>query len=118
GQRRDDRRRGHRAPARRRARGPGPERGSRSCAGLYMNFEAVLAGLPDAVIAVDVDARVVFWNEAAEELVARSARRAVGRGLKDIFPFDDLLIRRLQVSLMTELCRVESETAVITTDIT
>ena len=31
-----------------------------------MNFEAVLAGLPDAVIAVDSELRVVFWNSAAE----------------------------------------------------
>ena len=61
-----------------------------------MNFEAVLAGLPDAVIAVDLDGKVVFWNAAAEELTARSARRAVGRTLKDIVPFEDSLIRRLR----------------------
>src|SRR5437667_1050 len=41
-----------------------------------MNFEAVLAGLPDAVIAVDAELRVVFWNSAAEVLTERSARRA------------------------------------------
>src|ERR1051325_11284475 len=81
-----------------------------------MNFEAVLAGLPDAVIAVDVDARVVFWNAAAEELIARSARRAVGRALKDIFPFEDSLIRRLRETLATGESRSESETAVDTTD--
>ena len=44
-----------------------------------MNYEAVLAGLPDAVIAVDATLRVVFWNAAAEVLTARSARRAQGR---------------------------------------
>ena len=81
-----------------------------------MNFEAVLAGLPDAVIAVDIDARVVFWNAAAEELIARSARRAVGRALKDIFPFEDSLIRRLRETLATGESRSESETAVDTTD--
>ena len=81
-----------------------------------MNFEAVLAGLPDAVIAVDSDTRVVFWNAAAEELVARSSRRAVGRALKDIFPFDDSLIRRLGETLATGESRSESETAVVTTD--
>ena len=43
-----------------------------------MNFQAVLAGLPDAVIAVDETLRVVFWNAAAEELTERSARRMEG----------------------------------------
>ena len=64
-----------------------------------MNFEAVLAGLPDAVIAVDSDGRVVFWNAAADELIARSSRRAVGRTIKEIFPFEDSLIRRLHETL-------------------
>ncbi|HYE94116.1 MAG TPA: ATP-binding protein [Terriglobales bacterium] len=81
-----------------------------------MNFEAVLAGLPDAVIAVDLDTRVVFWNAAAEEMVARSQRRAVGRALKEIFPFDDSLIRRLGETLATGESRSESETAVVATD--
>ena len=81
-----------------------------------MNYEAVLVGLPDAVIAVDSDARVVFWNAAAEQLIARSARRAVGRALKDIFPFEDSLIRRLHETLTSGESRSESETAVETTD--
>ena len=42
---------------------------------LASDFESVLAGLPDAVIAVDDALRVVFWNAAAEVLVERSARR-------------------------------------------
>ena len=50
-----------------------------------MNYEAVLAGLPDAVIAVDTDLRIVFWNSAAEVLTERSARRAEGRYLKEVF---------------------------------
>ena len=81
-----------------------------------MNFETVLAGLPDAVIAVDSDGTVVFWNAAAEELIQRSARRAVGRALKDIFPFEDSLIRRLHETLTSGESRSESETAVETTD--
>ena len=81
-----------------------------------MNYETVLAGLPDAVIAVDSDARVVFWNGAAEELTARSSRRAVGRALKDIFPFEDSLIRRLHETLASGESRSESETAIETTD--
>jgi two-component system nitrogen regulation sensor histidine kinase GlnL len=81
-----------------------------------VNFEAVLVGLPDAVIAVDVDGRVVFWNAAAEELIARSAKRAVGRALKDLFPFEDSLIRRMRETIATGESRSESETAVETTD--
>jgi two-component system nitrogen regulation sensor histidine kinase GlnL len=81
-----------------------------------VNFETVLAGLPDAVIAVDADGSVVFWNAAAEALIARSARRAVGRTLKDIFPFEDSLIRRLRETLTSGESRSESETAVETTD--
>jgi PAS domain S-box-containing protein len=81
-----------------------------------VNFEAVLAGLPDAVIAVDGDGRVVFWNASAEQLIARSARRAVGRTIKEIFPFEDSLIRRLHETLTSGESRSESETAVETTD--
>src|SRR2546422_985348 len=47
-----------------------------------MNFETVLAGLPDAVVAVDDALRVVFWNGAAEvrrgETLAAAGRMAVG----------------------------------------
>jgi two-component system, NtrC family, nitrogen regulation sensor histidine kinase GlnL len=81
-----------------------------------MNVEAVLSALPDAVIVVDGDGRVVFWNAAAEELIARSSRRAVGRVLKDLFPFEDSLIRRLHETLTSGESRSESETAVETTD--
>src|SRR2546426_7449137 len=48
-----------------------------------MNYETVLAGLPDAVIAVDGALRIVFWNAAAEVLTGRSARRAQGRLVKE-----------------------------------
>jgi two-component system, NtrC family, nitrogen regulation sensor histidine kinase GlnL len=74
-----------------------------------MNFEAVLAGLPDAVIAVDTDLRVVFWNSAAEVLAERSARRADGRLLKDIFPGDASIVRRLAETLATGESRSEAE---------
>ena len=65
-----------------------------------MNFEAVLAGLPDAVIAVDTELRVVFWNSAAEVLTERSSRRAEGRVLKDVFPGDASIVRRLAETLV------------------
>jgi PAS domain S-box-containing protein len=74
-----------------------------------MNFEAVLAGLPDAVIAVDTEQRIVFWNAAAEVLTERSARRAEGRMLKDVFPGDASIVRRLAETLATGESRSEAE---------
>jgi two-component system, NtrC family, nitrogen regulation sensor histidine kinase GlnL len=74
-----------------------------------VNFEAVLAGLPDAVIAVDTELRVVFWNSAAEVLTERSARRTEGRVLKDVFPRDASIVRRLAETLATGESRSEAE---------
>ena len=74
-----------------------------------MNFQAVLAGLPDAVIAVDDALRVVFWNAAAEVLTERSARRAEGRLLKEVFAADASLVRRLSETLATGESRSEAE---------
>jgi two-component system, NtrC family, nitrogen regulation sensor histidine kinase GlnL len=74
-----------------------------------VNFQAVLAGLPDAVIAVDDALRVVFWNAAAEMLAERSARRAEGRLLKELFAVDASLVRRLSETLATGESRSEAE---------
>jgi two-component system nitrogen regulation sensor histidine kinase GlnL len=81
-----------------------------------VNFEAVLAGLPDAVIAVDRDLRVVFWNGAAEVLTERSARRAEGRLLKEIFPGDASIVRRLAETLATGESRSETEAWIVRPD--
>jgi two-component system nitrogen regulation sensor histidine kinase GlnL len=77
-----------------------------------MNFQAVLAGLPDAVIAVDDALRVVFWNAAAEELTERSARRMEGRVLKEVFAADASLVRRLSETLATGESRSETDTSI------
>jgi PAS domain S-box-containing protein len=77
-----------------------------------MNFEAVLAGLPDAVIAVDSDQRIVFWNSAAEVLTERSARRAEGRFVKEVFSPDASVVRRLAETLATGESRSEAESVV------
>jgi len=74
-----------------------------------VNFQAVLAGLPDAVIAVDESLRVVFWNAAAEVLTERSARRAEGRLLKEVFASDASIVRRLSETLATGESRSEAE---------
>jgi len=81
-----------------------------------MNFEAVLAGLPDAVIAVDAGLRIVFWNAAAEVLTARSARRAQGRLVKDVFPPNASVVSRLTETLASGESRSEADGTVETTD--
>ncbi len=81
-----------------------------------MNYEAVLAGLPDAVIAVDATLRVVFWNAAAEELTGRSARRAQGRLVKDAFQPGAPVVSRLAETLSTGESRSEADGAVQTVD--
>jgi PAS domain S-box-containing protein len=77
-----------------------------------VNFQAVLAGLPDAVVAVDDALRVVFWNAAAEVLIERSARRAEGRLLKELIAPDTSLVRRLSETLATGESRSEAEGAI------
>jgi two-component system nitrogen regulation sensor histidine kinase GlnL len=81
-----------------------------------MNFETVLAGLPDAVVAVDTSLRVVFWNSAAEGLTGRSSRRASNRQLKELIPPDSSLIRHLLETVRTGESRSESEAELETPD--
>jgi two-component system, NtrC family, nitrogen regulation sensor histidine kinase GlnL len=81
-----------------------------------MNFQAVLAGLPDAVIAVDDTVRVVFWNAAAEVLTERSARRAEGRVLKELFAPDTSLVRQLSETLATGESRSDGESVITRPD--
>jgi two-component system nitrogen regulation sensor histidine kinase GlnL len=74
-----------------------------------MNFEGVLAGLPDAVIAVDAALRVVFWNAAAEELTGRSARRTQGRPLKEVLTPGASVVSRLAETVATGESRSEAD---------
>ena len=82
----------------------------------HFDYEALLAGLPDAVVGIDESLRVVIWNPAAEELLGRSARRVLGRTLKEIFPADTSLVRHLGDTLATGESRSESEATVETAD--
>ncbi len=81
-----------------------------------MNYAAVLAGLPDAVIAVDAALRVVLWNSAAEELTGRSARRVEGRLVKEVFPAGASLVSRLGETLATGESRSEADGTVETVE--
>src|SRR5256886_13574383 len=74
-----------------------------------VNCEGVIAGQPDVGIAVDTSLRIVFWNAAAEVLTERSARRAEGRYLKEVFPPDTSVVRRLGETVSTGESRSEAE---------
>jgi two-component system nitrogen regulation sensor histidine kinase GlnL len=77
-----------------------------------LDYQALLTGLPDAVVGVGDDLRIVLWNPAAEALLGRSARRALGRTLKELFPPDTSLIRHLGDTLATGESRSESEATI------
>jgi two-component system nitrogen regulation sensor histidine kinase GlnL len=88
---------------------PAPPAGPGASRGLAVNCEGVLAGLPDAVIAVDGALRVVFWNAAAEELTKRSARRVAGRLLEEMFGGSASVVSRLAETLRTGESRSEAD---------
>jgi two-component system, NtrC family, nitrogen regulation sensor histidine kinase GlnL len=77
-----------------------------------VNYQAVLASLPDAVIAVDVQLRVVFWNAAAEELLGRSARRSEGRLVKELLPPNASLVSRFAETVATGESRSEADATI------
>jgi two-component system, NtrC family, nitrogen regulation sensor histidine kinase GlnL len=77
-----------------------------------LDYESLLAGLPDAVIGVDEDLRLILWNPAAEALFGRSARRVLGRTLKEVLPPDTSLVRHLGDTLATGESRSETEAIV------
>ncbi len=77
-----------------------------------LDYEALLAGLPDAVVGVAEGLRIVLWNPAAEALLGRSSRRVVGRTLKEVLPPETSLLRHLTDTLATGESRSESEAVV------
>jgi len=77
-----------------------------------LDYEALVSGLPDALVGVDADIRVVLWNPAAEELLGRSARRVIGRPLKEVFPPDTSLVRHLTDTFATGESRSESSAVI------
>ncbi len=72
----------------------------------------LLASLPDAVIGVRPDLTVVLWNAAAEALLGRSATRALGRALGDLFGHDARLVRHLAETLRLAEGRAEAESEI------
>lgn len=71
--------------------------GALRASALGANAEAILNGLAEAVFVVDGADCLSFVNQAAEVLLASSARTLIGRRLKDILPPDSpvfSLVRR------------------------
>ena len=77
-----------------------------------LDYEALVTGLPDALVGVDVDLRIILWNPAAEDLLGRSARRVTGRALKEVFPPETSLVRHLTDTLATGESRSESSAVI------
>jgi len=77
-----------------------------------LDYEALVGGLPDALVGVDTDLRIILWNPAAEDLLGRSARRVTGRALKEVFPPETSLVRHLTDTLATGESRSESSAVI------
>ena len=77
-----------------------------------LDYEALVSGLPDALVGVDADLRIILWNPAAEDLLGRSARRVTGRALKEVFPSETSLVRHLTDTLATGESRSESSAVI------
>ena len=77
-----------------------------------LDYEALVSGLPDALVGVDADLRIILWNPAAEDLLGRSARRVTGRALKEVFPPETSLVRHLTDTLLTGESRSESSAVI------
>lgn len=77
-----------------------------------LDYEALASGLPDALVGVDADLRIILWNPAAEDLLGRSARRVTGRALKAVFPPETSLVRHLTDTLATGESRAESSAVI------
>jgi two-component system nitrogen regulation sensor histidine kinase GlnL len=78
------------------------------------DYGGLLASLPDAVIGVRPDGTVFLWNAAAEVLIGRSATRAVGRAVGDLFGSEARLVRHLVETLRQAEGRAEAESGVET----
>jgi two-component system nitrogen regulation sensor histidine kinase GlnL len=80
------------------------------------DYDRLLAGLPDAVIGVGADLRIVLWNAAAEALMGRAATRAVGRSLGEALGADARVARHLAETVRLGESRAEAECEVTAVD--
>ena len=68
--------------------------------GLFADSRSVGSTSPDAIINVDLDGVVTYWNEAAEKLFGRAASDAVGTNLDVLAPRE---LRRIVAVLITRV---------------
>lgn len=54
-----------------------------------MKLEEILSGTADGLCAVDIDGKIVLWNQAAEKILGYTARDAIGRPCCDLFDGHD-----------------------------
>ncbi len=60
------------------------------CADDTVNISsAVVASSPDAIIATDLDGRIISWNAAAERITGFSAAEVIGKNLTSLIPAKD-----------------------------
>ena len=71
---------------------------------LLLAPSAILEGLPDAVVASDADARIVFVNGLAEELFGYAREELVGRPVQMLWPepFRELYSQRMELGFHTD----------------
>ena len=69
-----------------------PPRASRRRSPPQISWDQILANLDDGVIALDAEAKVLFFNEASEVLTDISSAAAVGQSLEQIFKREPWLV--------------------------
>jgi PAS domain S-box-containing protein len=71
-----------------------------------LRFQAQLLGaVGEAVIALDVDGRVLYWNRAAEEMYGWSAGEAMGRKLREMVVPEDLYAQAEEIETQVRVGR-------------
>ena len=62
--------------------------------GAYERFRAVTESANDAIVSVDAEARIVFWNRRAQEVFGYSEQEALGQSLSVMIAESDAEVRR------------------------
>ena len=74
-----------------------------------ISWEQILANLDDGVIALDVEQKIIFFNEASEVLTDISSGAAVGQALEQIFKREPWLIELVKTTYPPRQKRARGE---------